>query len=60
MGLSAPALITFLLSFIIMLAVMFAKFFDAAIPGLGDDVTQFIGLLVAYLILAFGCLFRSL
>lgn len=60
MGLTAPALLTFLLSFVIMLAVMFAKFFGATIPGLTGDMTQFAGLLVAYIILAMGCLFRSL
>lgn len=60
MGLTAPALITFLLSFVLMLAVMFVKFFGATIPGLSSDLTQFAGLLAAYIILAFGCLFRSL
>ena len=57
MGLKAPALLTFLLCFVVMLAVLGAKFFNATIPGLGGDVTQFGGLLVAYLILAMGCLF---
>jgi hypothetical protein len=60
MGLTAPALITFLLSFVLMLAVMFVKFFGATIPGLTSDFTQFAGLLGAYIILALGCLFRSL
>jgi hypothetical protein len=60
MGFKAPGLLTFLLSFVIMLAVMFAKYFSATIPGLSGDVTQFTGLLIAYLILAFGCIFRGL
>lgn len=60
MGLTAPALITFLFSFVLMLAVMFVKFFGATIPGLTSDFTQFAGLLGAYIILALGCLFRSL
>lgn len=60
MGLSAPSLLIFLLSFVIMLSVLFAKFFGATIPGLAGDTTQFAGLLVAYIILALGCLLRSL
>ena len=60
MGLSTPGLLTFLLSFVIMLAVLFARFFGATIPGLTGDITQFAGLFVAYIILAMGCLLRSL
>ena len=60
MGLKAPGLLTFLFSFVIMLAVMFAKYFGASIPGLSGDVTQFAGLLVAYLILVAGCILRAL
>lgn len=59
MGLTTPSLLTFLFSFVIMLSVLFAKFFGATIPGLTGDTTQFAGLLVAYLILAMGCLLRS-
>ena len=59
MGLKAPGMITFLVSFIAMMAVMFAKFFGAQIPGLNEH-TQFAGLLIAYIILALGCLLRSL
>ncbi len=59
MGLSTPSLLTFLLSFVIMLSVFFAKFFDASIPGLNGETTQFAGLLFAYIILTMGCLLRS-
>ncbi len=59
MGLTAPSLLTFLLSFVIMLSVLFAKFFGATIPGLTGEATQFAGLLVAYVILTMGCLMRS-
>jgi Ca2+/H+ antiporter len=59
MGLKAPGMITFMLSFVIMMAVIFAKFFGARIPGLNEN-TEFIGLLVAFLILSAGCLSRSL
>ena len=59
MGLSTPSLLTFLFSFVIMLSVLFAKFFGATIPGLTGDTTQFAGLLFAYIILAMGCLLRS-
>lgn len=60
MGLSAPRLLTFLISFIVMLAVIFAKYFGAVVPGLGNESAQFAGLLVAYVILTFGVLMRSL
>jgi len=59
MGLSTPSLITFLLSFVITMAVLFAKYFGAAIPGFTGDSMQFAGLLVAYVILVMGCLLRS-
>ena len=59
MGLKAPGMITFLISFIVMMAVLFAKFFGAQIPGLNEH-TQFAGLLIAYILLAFGCLLRGL
>lgn len=60
MGLKAPGILTFLISFVLMLAVMGAKYFNATIPGLTGDVTQFAGLLVAYFILVLGCLMRAL
>ena len=60
MGLKAPGLLTFLLSFVIMLAVLAAKYFHATIPGLTHDVSQFTGLLIAYVVLALGCLLRAL
>ena len=51
MGLSAPNLLTFLISFVIVLAVVFAKYFGAVIPGLSGEAAAFVGLLIAYLIL---------
>ncbi|MEQ1647077.1 MAG: hypothetical protein ABL898_00705 [Hyphomicrobiaceae bacterium] len=60
MGLKAPSMLTFLISLVLALAVMFAKYFGATVPGLNGDTTQFSGLLVAYLILMLGCLLRSL
>ena len=60
MGLKAPGLLTFLLSFVIMMAVLGAKYFNATIPGLSHDVAQFAGLLIAYIVLVLGCLIRAL
>ena len=59
MGLKAPGMLTFLLSFIVMMAVIFAKFFGAKIPGL-NEYTEFIGLLLAYCVLALGCIVRGM
>lgn len=60
MGLSSPSLITFLLSFVVAMAVLFAKYFGAAIPGLTSGGMQFAGMFVAYILLAMGCLVRNL
>ncbi len=60
MVLKPPGIITFMLSFFIMVAVLGSKYFGASIPGLTGEVTHFFGLLVAYLLLMFGCLFRGL
>jgi hypothetical protein len=60
MGLKAPGMLTFLVSLILALAVLFAKFFNATIPGLAGETTQFIGLFLAYGILMLGCVLRSL
>ena len=59
MGLKAPGLLTFMISFVVMMAVMFAKFFGAKIPGL-NEYTEFSGMMLAYFILAAGCFIRSL
>jgi hypothetical protein len=60
MGLSSPSLVTFLISFVVAMAVMFAKYFGAAIPGLTSDGMQFAGMVLAYLLLVLGCLVRTL
>ena len=48
------AVITFLISFVVAMAVLFAKYFGAAIPGLTSDGMQFAGMVVAYLLLVLG------
>ena len=60
LGLKAPGMLTFLVSLVIMLAVLGAKYFGASIPGLTHDATQFSGLLAAYVLLMFGCLLPRL
>ena len=60
MGLKAPGILTFIISLTVMLAVMFAKYFGATIPGLTGEATQFAGLLGAYGVLMIGCLIRGL
>jgi hypothetical protein len=60
MTLKAPGILTFLLSIILALAVLFAKYFGSSVPLLTGDITQFYGLLAAYVILIFGCIMRGL
>jgi hypothetical protein len=60
MGLSSPSLVTFLISFVIAMAVLFAKYFGAAIPGLTSEGMQFAGIVAAYFVLVLGCLIRNI
>jgi hypothetical protein len=60
MALKAPGILVFLLSVILALAVLFTKFFGATIPMLSGETTQFYGMLLAYVILVFGCIMRGL
>jgi hypothetical protein len=60
MGLKAPGIMVFLVSVILTVAVLIARFFGAQIPLLQGDSAQFYGLLVAYLLLVGGNLMRGL
>lgn len=60
MALKAPGIIVFLLSVILSLAVLFARFFGATIPFLTGDTTQFYAMWAAYLVLVLGCIMRGL
>ena len=54
MALKAPGILAFLLSIVLALAVLFAKFFGAAVPLLTGETTYFYGMLAAYVVLAAG------
>lgn len=58
MGLTAPGIITFMVSVIITVVALIAKFFDAQIPFIQGH--EFWALLFAQMILTLGCLVRSL
>jgi len=59
MALKAPGFLIFLLSIVVALAVLLAKF-GVAIPVLTGEPGQFYGLLAAYVILVLGCIMRGL
>lgn len=59
MGLKAPGLLTFMISVILTIAVLFTIFFKAEVPGLSGD-NGFWALLVAQFILILGCTMRGL
>ena len=59
MALKAPGILAFLLSVVLALAVLSAKF-GAPVPLLTAASTQFYGLLAAYVVLLLGCLMRGL
>lgn len=58
MGLTAPGIMTFMASVIITVIAMISKFFGAQIPLIQGH--EFWAILVAQVILVFGCLIRSL
>lgn len=58
MGLSAPGIITFMVSVILTVCALMAKYFGAQIPLIQGH--EFWALLVAQLILTLGCLIRTL
>jgi hypothetical protein len=60
MVLKAPGILTFLLSIVLALAVLFARYFGTSVPLLTGDVAHFYGLLAAYVILLLGCIMRGL
>ncbi len=60
MALKAPGILVFLLSVILSLAVLFARFFGANVPFLTGDTTQFYAMWAAYLVLVLGCIMRGL
>jgi len=59
MALKAPGFLIFLLSIVLALAALVAKF-GAAIPLLSNEPWQFYGLLAAYAVLVLGCTMRGL
>ena len=58
MGLKAPGIITFMLSVILTFTVLIIKFFGAQIPLITGN--EFFALLLAQIILIFGCIMRGL
>jgi hypothetical protein len=58
MGLKAPGIITFMLSVILTFTVLIIKFFGAQIPFITGN--EFFVLLLAQVILVFGCIMRGL
>ncbi len=60
MGLKPPGILVFLISMIVALAVLFARYFSATIPFMNTEGHQFYGLLAAYLVLILGCIVRGI
>jgi hypothetical protein len=60
MALKAPGILTFMLSVILTVIVLITYFFPAQIPFFSGPQQQFWALLVAQIILVFGCIMRGL
>jgi hypothetical protein len=58
MGLKAPGILTFMVSIVLTVTVLIMKFFGAEIPFFVGN--EFWVLLVAQVILIFGCIMRGL
>ncbi len=58
MALKAPGIVTFMIAIVLTVTVLIMKFFDAQIPFLVGN--EFWGLLVAHVVLIFGCIMRGL
>ncbi len=58
MALKAPGILTFMVSVILAVAVLIVKFFGASIPFVNGN--EFWFLLLAHIILVFGCVMRGL
>ena len=59
MILKAPGILTFLVSILLALGVLYARYFASNVPFLTGDATQFYALLGAYVILVLGCIMRG-
>jgi hypothetical protein len=60
MILKAPGILTFLVSILLALGTLYARYFSSNVPFLTGDATQFYALLGAYVILVLGCVMRGL
>lgn len=58
MGLSAPGIITFMLSVILTVVALVTRLFDAQIPLIQGN--EFWAILAAQMILTLGCVVRSI
>ena len=58
MSLKAPGILTFMLSVILVVCVLIAKFFGGTIPFITGN--EFWVLLLAHVVLVFGCMLRGL
>ena len=58
MSLKAPGILTFMLSVILVVCVLIAKFFGGTIPMITGN--EFWVLLLAHVVLVFGCMLRGL
>jgi hypothetical protein len=60
MFLKTPGFPVFLLSLVLALWVLYARFFGRDVPFLMGEASQFYGMLFAYVILLLGCTMRGL
>jgi hypothetical protein len=60
MILKAPGILTFLVSILLALGVLYARYFGSDVPFLTGDATQFYAMFAAYVILVLGCIMRGL
>jgi ascorbate-specific PTS system EIIC-type component UlaA len=60
MFLKAPGIVIFLVSVVLALIVLYARYFGTNVPFLTGEASQFYAVFAAYVILVLGCTMRGL
>jgi hypothetical protein len=58
--LKPPGIVIFLVSIVLAVIVLYARYFGTNVPFLTGEASQFYAMLAAYVILVFGCTMRGL
>ncbi len=60
MFLKAPGIVIFVVSIVVALVVLYARYVGIYVSFLTGEASQFYGMLIAYVVLVLGCIMRGL